>query len=160
MACDSNPNDANNQWDENSIKASLIRLINERENAMIDKDMSTAVSQFSEDVTWINSQGYYFEGKEVVKKFHHMLAENDSLDYYYEAGTPRIRVLDNQNALAYYSWKMFWYRKKIPTDTINKEIGLMTLNAKRYGNEWKWNAITNQHTAWFYDSIDPIPIEH
>ena len=35
MACDSNPNDANNQWDENSIKASLIRLINERESVEV-----------------------------------------------------------------------------------------------------------------------------
>ena len=100
LACNSNPNDDNDQWDENSIKTSLIQLINEREHAMIDKDISTIVSQFSEDVTWINSQGYYFEGKEVVKKFHNMLAENDSLDYFYEAGTPRIGVLDNQNALA------------------------------------------------------------
>ena len=158
MACDSNFTEA--RLDESSVKASLIQLINERENAMIDKDVTTAVSQFSEDVTWINSQGYYFEGKEVVEKFHNMLAENDSLDYYYEAGTPRIRVLDAQNALAYYSWKMFWYRKEMPTDTVTKEIGLMTLNARKYGTEWKWNAITNQHTPWFYDSIDPIPIEH
>lgn len=159
IACNTN-NEIPTESSEDSINQALIELINEREQAMINKDIATAVNQFSDDVTWINSQGYYFEGKEVVEKFHDMLAGNDSLDYYYEAGQPRIRVLDENNALAYYSWKMFWYRKDMPTDTTKKEIGLMTLNATKYGNEWKWCAITNQHTPWFYDSIEPIPIEH
>lgn len=74
------------------------------------------MSQFDEDATWINSQGYFFEGKGNVLEFHQMLAGNDSLDYFYEAGVPRIRILDSSNAIAYYSWKMFWYEKGAPQD--------------------------------------------
>ena len=133
----------------------LANMISIREKAMIEKDIKTAMSQFSDDVTWINSQGYYFEGKNEVSKFHNMLSNNDSLDYYYEAGLPKIRLIDNNNGVAYYSWKMFWYKKNNPNDTINKEIGLMTLHAKKNENSWKWIAITNQHTPWFYESIEP-----
>jgi hypothetical protein len=137
----------------------LIEMISDREHAMIQKDIDAAMSQFSEDVTWINSQGYYFKGKAEVLKFHNMLAGNDTLDYYYEAGKPRVRIIDNNNAIAYYSWKMFWYKKLTPTDTINKEIGLMTLTAKKFDNDWKWIAITNQHTPWFYDKVEPVFID-
>jgi hypothetical protein len=137
----------------------LVKMISERERSMIDKDITSAMSQFSDDVTWINSQGYYFQGKSEVLKFHHMLAENDSLDYDYQAGTPRIRIIDFDNAIAYYSWKMFWYKKEIPTDTVIKEIGLMTLNARKYHDNWKWIAITNQHTPWFYNEIEPVFID-
>lgn len=137
----------------------LIKMIYEREKAMIEKDISSAMSQFSDDVTWINSQGYYFKGKSEVQKFHNMLAKNDSLDYYYKAGIPRIRIIDFDNAIAYYSWKMYWYKKEIPTDTIKKEIGLMTLTAKRNEDNWKWIAVTNQHTPWFYDEIEPVFID-
>lgn len=137
----------------------LAQMIAERETAMIKKDINLAMDQFSEDATWINSQGYFFEGKEEVKKFHGMLAENDSLDYYYEAGIPRIQVLDQKNAIAYYSWKMFWYRKQMPRDTTFKEIGLMTLHAQKQQGVWKWCAVTNQHTPWFYEEIRPVKID-
>ena len=43
----------------NSTKADSLKLtemIIKREQAMIQKDINTAMSQFSEDVTWINSQ--------------------------------------------------------------------------------------------------------
>ena len=137
----------------------LVKMISERESAMIEKDIDSAMSQFSDDITWINSQGYYFEGKKEVLKFHNMLADNDSLDYYYEAGIPRIRMIDFDNALAYYSWKMFWYKKEVPTDTITKEIGLMTLTARKTKDNWKWIAITNQHTPWFYNEIELVFID-
>ena len=137
----------------------LAKMISEREVAMITKNMGLAMDQFSENATWINSQGYFFEGKDEVEKFHGMLSGNDSLDYYYEAGIPRIQVLDAKNAIAYYSWKMFWYRKQIPTDTTFKEIGLMTLHAQKQQGVWKWCAVTNQHTPWFYEEIRPVKIE-
>ena len=137
----------------------LAQMISEREVAMITKNMGLAMDQFSEEATWINSQGYFFEGKEEVEKFHGMLSGNDSLDYYYEAGIPRIQVLDSKNAIAYYSWKMFWYKKEIPTDTTFKEIGLMTLHAQKQQGVWKWCAVTNQHTPWFYEEIRPVTVE-
>ncbi len=39
-----------------------------------------AMSQFSDDATWINSQGYYFEGKDNVRKFHATLAGSATRD--------------------------------------------------------------------------------
>ncbi len=137
----------------------IAQMISVREQAMIKKEIQAALDQFSENATWINSQGYYFEGKEHVAKFHQMLTGNDSLDYYYEAGTPRIRLIDSKNALAYYSWKMFWHKKETPADTTFKEIGLMTLSAHKKNDRWKWIAVTNQHTPWFYKNVAPVSVD-
>ena len=137
----------------------LVQMILAREKAMVQKDMGLAMAQFVDNATWINSQGYYFEGKQELQKFHTMMMHNDSMDYYYEVGKPKIRILSSQTALAYYSWKMFWYKKEIPSDTTFKEIGLMTLNAQKNGDVWKWTAVTNQHTPWFYPEITPVVIE-
>lgn len=139
-----------------SDSLAIAKMISTREEAMIDKNIEAAMDQFAESATWINSQGYYFEGRENVSKFHGMLAGNDSLDYYYEAGKPRIRMIDPQNALAYYGWKMFWYKKEKPADTTFKEIGLMTLTAHKTKEKWRWIAVTNQHTPWFYADIEPV----
>ena len=156
-SCDNNLHGvSHSEGNQKRDSIELVEMISARERAMIQKDIKLAMDQFSEDATWINSQGYYFEGKDNVSKFHSMLAQNDSLDYYYEVGQPRIRILDSKNALAYYSWKMFWYKKDTPKDTTFKEIGLMTLNAGKSNNEWKWIAVTNQHTPWFYRDIEPV----
>ena len=159
FSCEHQDSKKKNESSAKTDSLELVKMISQREQAMIRKDIKTAMSQFSEDVTWINSQGYYFEGKDDVLKFHNMLAENDSLDYYYKAGIPKIRIIDQDNALAYYSWKMFWYKRENPKDTINKEIGLMTLTAKKYDTIWKWIAITNQHTPWFYEEIEPVSVD-
>ena len=139
--------------------STLVQMIADREQAMIGRDIETAMAQFADDATWINSQGYFFEGKTSILQFHEMLASRDSVDYYYEAGQPRIRMVDRDNALAYYSWKMFWYDRENPADTTFREIGLMTLTAKRIDDAWKWVAVTNQHTPWFYDTIDVVSID-
>lgn len=143
---------------EGIFSMQLADMISVREKAMIEKDIATAMSQFDEDATWINSQGYFFEGKKNVLEFHQMLAGNDSLDYFYEAGVPRIRILDSSNAIAYYSWKMFWYEKGAPQDIVNREIGLMTLSAQKRDGQWYWIAVTNQHTPSFYDAIESVTI--
>jgi uncharacterized protein (TIGR02246 family) len=134
-------------------------MIATREKAMIEKDIETAMSQFSDDATWINSQGYYFEGKKNVHEFHGMLAGNNPRDYTYEAGSPRIRIIDPSNAIAYYSWKMFWFERDAPEIIVNEEIGLMTLTAQKRDGRWLWIAVTNQHTPWFSESIDPVTID-
>ena len=136
----------------------LSAMISVRERAMVEKDLEAAMSQFSEDATWINSQGYFFDGKTNILEFHQMLTGNETLDYYYEAGAPRIRMLDSSNALAYYAWKMFWYDRDSPTKIVNEEIGLMTLSARKSHGRWYWVAVTNQHTPWFYESIDNVTI--
>jgi len=137
----------------------LAQMIALREEAMIAKDVTLVMPQFADDATWINSQGYFFEGKRELERFHLMFAKNDSLDYYYEIGEPKIRVLDNNSALAYYSWKMFWFKKEHPADTTFKEIGLMTLSAQKKKDQWKWVAVTNQHTPWFYGKIEAVQID-
>jgi uncharacterized protein (TIGR02246 family) len=142
-----------------SDSARLAEMIAVRETAMIEKDIDTAMAQFSDDATWINSQGYYFEGKQHVVEFHNMLAGRESLDYTYEAGEPRIRLIDSTNAIAYYSWKMFWFTKGSPEDITNEEIGLMTLTAQKREGQWYWVAVTNQHTPWFYETIDAVTVD-
>ena len=137
----------------------LATMIHTREQGMIAKDLAQVMKQFSENATWINSQGYYFEGKPVIEKFHQMMFANDSLDYQYIAGTPRIRILANSNAIAYYGWQMIWINRMNRTDTVKREIGLMTLMAQKADSSWQWKAITNQHTPWFYRKINPVPLE-
>jgi len=156
FSCDTGVSTTSKQTSSKEDSLLLVKMIVDRESAMIKKDINSVLDQFSEDITWINSQGYYFQGKNEVQKFHNMMAQNDTLDYYYKAGIPRIRIVDMDNAIAYYSWKMFWYKKQTPSDTITREIGLMTLTAKKKNNRWKWIAITNQHTPWFYDEIEPV----
>ena len=141
------------------ISQKLTNMILEREKAMIDKDINSAMSQFSDDITWINSQGYFFEGKQNVLEFHNMLANNATQDYYYEAGQPRIRIINSNSAIAYYSWKMFWFDKGKPKAINKKEIGLMTLSAEKRNGAWYWIAVTNQHTPWFYETIDAVTID-
>ena len=163
-ACNTAPNEiAELKPNKSADSLLLTEMIAFREKAMIEKDLDGAMAQFAENATWINSQGYYFEGKQHVSKFHQMLVKNDTVDYYYEAGEPKIRILDAQNAIAYYSWKMFWYKKDNPADTTFKEIGLMTLTAQKERNNWKWVAITNQHTPWFlrksFTSVDRLNIQ-
>lgn len=136
----------------------LTNMVSQREHAMQAKNASLAMEQFSDDATWINSQGYYFEGKSAVAKFHTMLTQDPQRDYHYEAGSPRIRLLDLSNAIVYYSWKMTWFERENPEKVINPEVGLMTLTAQKRDGKWYWVAITVQHTPWFYQSIEPEPI--
>ena len=137
----------------------LAQMIATRAQAMIDRDLPTLMAQFADDATWINSQGYYFAGKGHIRDFHTMLATRDSVDYTYVAGTPRIRLLDAQHALAYYGWQMVWYPKANPADTTFNEIGLMTLTAQKRNDTWQWVAVTNQHTPWFYAHVEAVTIE-
>ena len=160
VACDSTQTAERTDDRARSADSLLItRMIAVREQAMIGKDLPAALAQFADDVTWINSQGYYFVGKREVAKFHGMLAGNDSLDYHYEAGIPLVRIVDSRTAIAYYSWKMFWYRRVQPADTTFREIGLMTLLARKDETGWKWIAVTNQHTPSFYERIEPVRID-
>lgn len=140
-------------------KQKISKMITTREKAMISKNLEPIMDQFSENATWINSQGYYFEGKAVIKDFHKMMFNNDSLDYEYIAGTPRVRVLDNRNAIAYYGWQMIWINRTNRRDTVKREIGLMTLTAQKADSAWQWQAVTNQHTPWFYKEISTVTIE-
>ena len=132
----------------------LIDMIKIREQAMINKDVDIAMSQFSDDITWINSQGYFFDGKKSVLEFHQMLVNNNTSDYLYEAGNPRIRIISANNAIVYYSWKMFWFDIGHSKKINKKEIGLMTLFAQKLQGKWYWIAVTNQHTPWFYQTIN------
>jgi len=136
----------------------LAKMVMQREHAMQAKDAALAMQQFSDDATWINSQGYYFEGKSAVAKFHTLLTQDPQRDYHYEAGSPLIRLLDSSNAVVYYSWKMTWFERDKPEKIINPEVGLMTLTAQKRDGKWYWVATTVQHTPWFYQSIEPEPV--
>jgi len=137
----------------------LTDMIRVRGNAMRDRNIDLAMSQFSPDATWVNSQGYYFEGKKVLRQFHQMLMSRKELDYRYMAGSPRVRLIDADNAIVYYGWKMPWFKRDSPQEIVNDETGLMTLNAQRRKGQWMWIAVTVQHTPWFYETIEPEVID-
>jgi len=141
---------------QDSDIAALEQMIHDRETAMIDHDVEAALSQFAEDATWVNSQGYYFVGIDSVREFHRYLAQNTERDYEYIAGEPLVRLLDETNAVVYYGWRMIWHEPGNRDNVITDEIGIMTLTAQQRNGEWKWVAVTVQHTPYFYEEIEPI----
>src|SRR4051812_14591547 len=131
----------------------LVKMINERENAMKKKDIDAVMAQFSEDATFINGEGYYLANKAEIAAFHKGLTQSDSVGYYYIAGHVHVRILDDKNALVYYPNRMDWYRISNPKDTIEKETRLMTLSAQKRNGTWQWVAITNQQTPEYFDDL-------
>jgi len=131
----------------------LIQMVHNRENAMKKKNITIVMTQFSDDATFINSAGFYCADKKEIETFHHGLTQMDTIGYYYTAGTITVRLLDNKNALVYYPWRMDWHMTANPSDTLLKEIGLMTLSAQKRNDKWLWVAITNQHTPEYFDDL-------
>ena len=131
----------------------LIEMVRVRENAMKKKDISTVMAQFSDDATFINSEGYYLANKAEIAAFHKELTQSDSVGYYYLAGHVHVRMLDNKNALVYYPDRMDWYRNSNPKDTIEKETRLLTLSAQKRNGTWQWVAVTNQQTPEYFDDL-------
>jgi len=157
--CSSTATQNDRELTDNNDLLILKNMIHVREKAMINKNINIVMSQFNENITWINSQGYFFEGKQNVLEFHNMLANSKTLDYFYEAGEPKIRIIGPNNAIAYYSWRMYWFNKGHQEEIKKKEIGLMTLSAQKKDGKWYWIAVTNQHTPWFYETIDAVTID-
>ena len=150
---------ARGEGDATDDLALLADMVAARERAMIAGDLPAAISQFADEATWINSQGYLFEGKEHITAFHRMLADEGIRGAYrYVAGNPRIRLLDGANALVYYAWKMLWHPPATPDIITREEIGLMTLTAQKRQGRWRWVAVTNQHTDEFYPEIEPVTV--
>jgi hypothetical protein len=80
----------------------ISKMIWVRKKGMIDRNLDVVISQFDQEATWINSQGYYFEGRPEILKFPTMLNGNDSFDnyYYYEARIPLVKVINETTDLA------------------------------------------------------------
>ena len=155
LLCSCDPNKADRDAKINSTNDSLalVKMVNERENAMKKKDLATVMAQFSDDATFINAAGYYCANKDEIEKFHDGLTHMDSVGYYYKAGNVQVRILDRKNALVYYPWRMDWFEISNPDDTLKKEVGLMTLTAQKRNDKWLWVAVTNQHTQEYFDDL-------
>lgn len=136
-----------------SDSLTLVKMVNDRENGMKEKDIPAVMAQFSDDATFINSVGFYCADKKEIENFHKGLTQMDTIGYYYKAGTANVRQLDQNNALVYYPWRMDWHNISNPADTLFKEIGLMTLSAQKRNDKWFWVAITNQHTPEYFDDL-------
>ena len=54
---------------------------------------------------------------------------------------------------------MRWFERYDPDTIVNDEIGLMTLTARKQEGRWQWVAVTNQHTPWFFETIDPVTVD-
>lgn len=148
-----NSNDIKVKYNSMNDSLTLVKMVNERENAMKKKDIDAVMAQFSDDATFINGEGYYLANKEEIAAFHKGLTQSDSIGYYYIAGNVHVRMLDNKNALVYYPNRMDWYRVSNPKDTIEKETRLLTLSAQKRNGNWQWVAITNQQTPEYFDDL-------
>lgn len=152
-SCGSNNTEIKETNNSTSDSIILMKMINERENAMKKKDIDAVMAQFSDDATFINGEGYYLANKAEIAAFHKGLTQSDSIGYYYIAGHVHVRMLDNKNALVYYPNRMDWYRVSNPKDTIEKETRLLTLSAQKRNGNWQWVAITNQQTPEYFDDL-------
>jgi len=128
-------------------------MVHDRESAMKIKNIDAVMTQFSDDATFINGDGYYLANKAEIEEFHKGLTQSDSIGYYYLAGNVHIRMLDDKNALVYYPNRMDWYEISNPKDTIEKETRLLTLSAQKRSGKWQWIAITNQQTNEYFDDL-------
>ncbi len=131
----------------------MTRMVREREAAMKAGDVSSVMAQFSEDATFINSNGYYCADKSEVEAFHKQIMFRESVGYKYLAGRVTVRLLDESNALVYYPWKMDFFYVATPKEFFHKETGLMTLSAQKRKGRWIWVAVTNHHTPEFFEDL-------
>jgi hypothetical protein len=162
----------------------LVKMVRDRAIAREKHDIIAELSQFSDDATFINSDGLLLPDKKAIEK--HLKESNASgdssetfeiklseihpptgvllyrnfkgrwIDLYdhYIAGNIKIRIIDKNNALVYYPWRIDSFLRSNPKDTIISEIGLMTLSAQRRNDQWFWIAITNQHTPEYFNDLD------
>ena len=130
----------------------LVKMVGDRVHAMQQKDLNKVMIQFSDDATFINSAGYYMRNKKEIEQFHRAMLQNDSISFEYTAGVPHIRVLSDEYALAYYSWKILWTPLKTPKETVT-ETGLISLTARKTGGLWYWMAVSNQHTPEYFNDL-------
>ena len=162
----------------------LVKMVRERAIAREKHDIIAELSQFSDDATFINSDGLLLPDKKAIEK--HLKAANSSSDSsetfeinlseikpptgvllyrnfkgrwvdlcdHYTAGNIKIRIIDINNALVYYPWRIDSFLCSNPKDTIISEIGLMTLCAQKRNSIWLWIAITNQHTPEYFNDLN------
>lgn len=162
----------------------LVKMVRDRAVARGKHDIIAELSQFSDDATFINSDGLLLPDKKAIE--NHLKESNASGDSsetfeiklseiqpptgvllyrnfkggwidlcdQYTAGNIKIRIIDKNNALVYYPWRIDSFLRSNPKDTIISEIGLMTLSAQRRNDQWFWIAITNQHTPEYFNDLD------
>jgi hypothetical protein len=162
----------------------LVKMVRDRAIAREKHDIIAELSQFSDDATFINSDGLLLPNKKAIEShLKESNASGDSSETFeiklseiqpptgvllyrnfkgrwidlcdqYTAGNIKIRIIDKNNALVYYPWRIDSFLRSNPKDTIISEIGLMTLSAQRRNDQWFWIAITNQHTPEYFNDLD------
>jgi hypothetical protein len=131
----------------------LLNMVQTRQFAMKKKDVPAMMKQFANDATFINPAGYIYENKAEIESYYNTLTHLDTISYYYGTGSVELRMLDANNAMVYYPWRMDWYNIQHPTDTLYKEFGLFTITAQKRNTIWYWIAVTDQHTPEFFDDL-------
>lgn len=127
-------------------------MVNQREKAMIGRDIHTVTQQFDSSANFINGGAYLYRGLSEIKDFHNQMFTNDSLTYTYKIGKVFIDPVGADVALVYYPWQQQWTLKHVKSDTLN-EVGLMTITAIKEKGQWKWKAVTNQRTKEYFDDL-------
>lgn len=146
-------NDAICQGSYSSDSLILLSMIQTRQISMKKKDMPAVMKQFADDATFINPAGYFYQNKKEIESYYNTVTHLDSINYYYSTGSLELRMLDGNNALIYYPWRMDWFNIAKPADTLYKEYGLFTITAQKRNTTWYWIAVTDQHTPDFFDDL-------
>ncbi len=131
----------------------LLSMVQARQFAMEKKDIPGVMKQFADDATFINPAGYFYGNKKEIESYYNTLTHLDSINYNYSTGSVELRMLDSDNALIYYPWRMDWYHLAHPADTLYKEFGLFSITAQKRNTNWYWIAVTDQHTPDFFDDL-------
>src|SRR5687767_12182392 len=85
---------------DDSLK--IISMINDREKAMINRDINVINQQFDSMASFINGGGYLYNGIKEINDFHNSMFANDSLTYTYKIGKVWIQPVKEDVALIYY----------------------------------------------------------
>lgn len=180
-SCKINTTDSETKDAFNRDSLILVNMVRVRAAAREKNDIITEMSQFSADATFISGSGSYLGSKEEIDS--HLNTKKDSSRYFeinldeskpptgvklyknikyrevdrrshYKIGNVKVRILDQNNALVYYPWRIDAYIFSNPQDTIFTETGLMTLSAQKRKGKWFWVAITNQLTEDFFQDLE------
>jgi uncharacterized protein (TIGR02246 family) len=134
----------------NNDSVALAKTVVDYIEATKRNDRRGELAVFADDATFITTSGRYIGGIKALEAFYdNLVGTTDSVRYV--NGAPAVRLLDDRNALVYYTWKINWYWRGRPP--MLDDIGMMTITAQKRGDRWYWLAITSQRLPEFVDQI-------
>lgn len=128
----------------------IARTVLDYVEATRQQNVTGELASFTDDATFITTNGRYIAGKRQLEAFYAgLVGTTDSI--HYRNGSPVVRMLDAHNAVVYYTWEVDWYRSR-GNSNLN-DIGMMTISVQQRDGKWQWVALTSQRMPEFFDMI-------